>query len=153
MHHSTHPKFLAIMNYHCGIAQDSACHCSSSLNLSIIWINVSFISYCKCSWKNSSIVIFHPHFHPKISFIHDTWQNILPHHQIFCPRCDIIYFKYFVNVGRISFKKFSHAPLLMLTYSCSCPQAHEIASLKLFRLFPSNLMWFSLLVSKKRKNN
>jgi hypothetical protein len=43
LHHLTHPRFQAIMNYHYGITQDSTCNCSSSLNLSIIWINVSFI--------------------------------------------------------------------------------------------------------------
>jgi hypothetical protein len=42
-HHSTHLGFLAIMNYCCGITQDSTCNCNSLLNFSIIRINVSFI--------------------------------------------------------------------------------------------------------------
>jgi hypothetical protein len=42
-HHLTHPRFLTVMNYHCGIAQDSTCNYRSSLSLSIIWINASFI--------------------------------------------------------------------------------------------------------------
>jgi hypothetical protein len=46
------------------------------------------------------------------------WKNILPHHQILYPWCDKIFLKYHVQVGRIFFKRFDHAPLLMLTCSC-----------------------------------
>jgi len=47
------------------------------------------------------------------SFIHDMWQNIFPRHQVFYFRCDRIYFKYFVNMGRIFLKRFGLVLLLV----------------------------------------
>jgi hypothetical protein len=45
----------------------------------------------------------------------NTWQNILPHHQIFYPMCQIIFPKYFININKIFQKIFIHAHLFMFT--------------------------------------
>jgi len=86
--------------------------------------SISHVSYCKCSWKVYPLSFFHPHFHPQIPFIHYTWHNILPHHQIFCPKCD----KYVLNIMS-TWEEYSKKDSIMLSYSHSCLQAHEITSL------------------------
>ncbi len=61
------------------------------------------------------------HFHLSFKFVileylssMNTWKNIFPCHQIFYPMCQIILFKYSINISRIFPKK-----LFMPTCSCS----------------------------------
>ncbi len=78
--------------------------------------------------KNSINFFIHIFIHKDCSSM-NMWQNIFQRRQIFCPRHQKIFFKYFVDLGIIFKKRFSLVHLLMLTYSLSRSQVHEITSL------------------------
>jgi hypothetical protein len=90
-----------------------------------------FPFFCSIFCKKKFVANVHPFsffFHIFIHKYHlsmNTLQNIHPHHQIFCPMCQIIFFKYYVDVNKIFENGFTHAHLFMLT----CSHFHKITSL------------------------
>ncbi len=111
---------------------------SVTLTFHVQFFNNFFPFFCSIFCKKKFVANVHPFSFFIHIFIHEyhlsmnTLQNIHPHHQIFCPMCQIIFSKYYVDVNKIFQKRFTHVHLLMFTcslFTLTSPRAHKITSL------------------------